>query len=78
VDKFDHLEFGISTRDAKGMSLSTRKALEHAFLALLDSEIDYRGRNVGVWVACELHPTADPVGFFFIINARLLILIVSA
>ncbi|KAF9466964.1 polyketide synthase [Collybia nuda] len=48
---FDHVEFGITATDAKTMALSTRKLIEHSFLALLDSGIDYRGRNVGSYMA---------------------------
>jgi acyl transferase domain-containing protein len=33
------------------MALSTRKLLEHSFLALLDSGIDSRGQNIGVYTA---------------------------
>lgn len=47
------------------MAVSTRKLIEHAFLALLDSGIDYMGRNVGCYmsgVAYELMNIADPVG----------------
>ncbi|KAF8213913.1 hypothetical protein K438DRAFT_1902128 [Mycena galopus ATCC 62051] len=51
VTEFDHAEFGISTKDAYAMGLSTRKLLEHSFLALLDSGIDSRGQDVGVYMA---------------------------
>ncbi len=46
------------------MSLSTRKLLELSFLALLDSGIDYRGRDVGCYmsgVAFDMMSVADPV-----------------
>ncbi|KAH9922717.1 beta-ketoacyl synthase [Fomitopsis serialis] len=55
VDKFDHLEFGISAKDARAMSPSTRKLIELSFLALLDSGIDYRGRNVGCYATATNH-----------------------
>ncbi|KAJ7123111.1 hypothetical protein C8R44DRAFT_735702 [Mycena epipterygia] len=45
IDLFDNLEFGLSTRDTRAMAPATRKLIEHSFLALLDSGIDYRGRN---------------------------------
>ncbi|EIN05353.1 polyketide synthase [Punctularia strigosozonata HHB-11173 SS5] len=51
VDLFDHLEFGITGKDAKSMTVGTRKLIQLAFLALLDSGIDYRGRNVGCFAA---------------------------
>lgn len=47
TDQLDNVELGITNKDAKAMSLSTRKLIELSFLALLDSGIDYRGRNVG-------------------------------
>ncbi|KAH9841048.1 uncharacterized protein C8Q71DRAFT_890608 [Rhodofomes roseus] len=55
VDLFDHVEFGISTKDARAMSLSTRKLIELSFLALLDSGIDYQGRNVGCYASATNH-----------------------
>ncbi|KAF7355656.1 Polyketide synthase [Mycena sanguinolenta] len=51
ITEFDHAEFGISSKDAHAMGLSTRKLLEHSFLALLDSGIDSRGQDVGVYTA---------------------------
>ncbi|KAG9309602.1 putative polyketide synthase [Chiua virens] len=51
IGTMDHLEFGISASDAKAMAVSTRKLIELAFLSLLDSGIDYRGRNVGCYAA---------------------------
>ncbi|KAF8990610.1 hypothetical protein BDQ17DRAFT_1393106 [Cyathus striatus] len=60
---FDHLEFGITAVDARNMSLSTRKLIEHSFLALLDSGIDYRGRNVGCFtsgVSFDLTTIGEP------------------
>jgi hypothetical protein len=33
------------------MAVGTRKLIETAFLALLDSGIDYRGRNVGTYMS---------------------------
>lgn len=64
VDQFDHVEFGISARDARAMSLSTRKLIELSFLALLDSGIDYRGRDVGCYASATNHDIlsiAEPV-----------------
>ncbi|KAJ3767378.1 polyketide synthase [Lentinula raphanica] len=51
LSQFDHLEFGITAKDAKAMAVATRKLVELSFLALLDSGIDYRGRNVGCFVS---------------------------
>ncbi|KAH7925399.1 polyketide synthase [Leucogyrophana mollusca] len=51
ISLFDHLEFGITSKDAKSMAVSTRKLIELSFLALLDSGIDYRGRNVGCYTS---------------------------
>lgn len=50
TDQIDHVELGITNKDAKSMSISTRKLIELSFLALLDSGIDYRGRNVGCFM----------------------------
>ncbi|RDB25816.1 Reducing polyketide synthase FUB1 [Hypsizygus marmoreus] len=63
VSMFDHVEFGVTSKDARGMALSTRKLLELSFLALLDSGIDYRGRNVGCYmsgIAFDILTIADP------------------
>ncbi|THH18839.1 hypothetical protein EW146_g2208 [Bondarzewia mesenterica] len=51
ISLFDHLEFGITAKDAKSMAVSTRKLIELSFLALLDSGMDYRGRNVGCFMS---------------------------
>ncbi|KAJ7637908.1 putative polyketide synthase [Mycena polygramma] len=48
---FDPVEFGITLKDAKAMAVATRKLIETTFLALLDSGIDYRGRNVGCYMS---------------------------
>ncbi|KAG2142363.1 hypothetical protein DEU56DRAFT_979550 [Suillus clintonianus] len=55
LDLFDHIEFGISSKDAKNMTIGTRKLIELAFLALLDSGIDYRGKNIGAYMASVAH-----------------------
>jgi acyl transferase domain-containing protein len=47
TDQIDHVELGISNKDVKAMSLSTRKLIELSFLALLDLGIDYRNKNIG-------------------------------
>ncbi|KAI0060607.1 polyketide synthase [Artomyces pyxidatus] len=52
---FDYLEFGITSKDARAMSLSTRKLIELSFLSLVDSGIDYRGRNVGCYMSGVAH-----------------------
>ncbi|KAJ7842961.1 polyketide synthase [Mycena olivaceomarginata] len=62
VDLFDHFEFGISAKDAVALGVGTRKLVEHAFLALLDSGIDSRSQNVGVYssaVAFDILSAAD-------------------
>ncbi|KIJ47810.1 hypothetical protein M422DRAFT_248376 [Sphaerobolus stellatus SS14] len=51
TDQLDHVELGITSKDAKSMSVSTRKLIELSFLALLDSGIDYRGQNVGCFAS---------------------------
>ncbi|OSX62601.1 hypothetical protein POSPLADRAFT_1055974, partial [Postia placenta MAD-698-R-SB12] len=63
IDLFDNVEFGISARDARTMSPATRKLIEHCFLALVDSGIDYRSRNVGCFTSgtnLELTNVAGP------------------
>ncbi|KAI0917633.1 Type I Iterative Polyketide synthase (PKS) [Taiwanofungus camphoratus] len=52
---FDHVEFGVSSKDARQMSLSIRRLIETTFLSLLDSGIDYRGRNIGCFMAGVAH-----------------------
>lgn len=37
------------------MNISTRKLIEQTFLALLDSSIDYRGKNIGCYMAGVAH-----------------------
>jgi acyl transferase domain-containing protein len=53
IDLFDHVEFGISSRDARAMAPSTRKLLEQCFLALLDSGIDFRKQPVGCYTSAN-------------------------
>lgn len=48
---FDHAEFGVTARDARAMAVSTRKLLQLAFLALLDSGIDYKGQDIGCYTS---------------------------
>lgn len=48
---FDNIEFGVAPKDARTLAPSTRKLLETSFLALLDSGIDYRTRNVGCYTS---------------------------
>ncbi|KAF8508000.1 hypothetical protein JB92DRAFT_3121331 [Gautieria morchelliformis] len=62
---FDPLEFGIPPADAAALPLATRKLVEHAFLALRDAGINYRGAKVGVYTAGVGHDAsvlgeADP------------------
>lgn len=64
IDQFDHIEFGVSTKDAKAMAPATRKLVETSFLALLDSGIEYRRRNVGCYMSgtsIELLNVSEPV-----------------
>ncbi|KAF8192413.1 beta-ketoacyl synthase [Mycena galopus ATCC 62051] len=68
IDLFDHVEFGISSRDARALSPATRQLLEHSFLALLDSGIDYRKRPVGCYMSgtsIDLSNVANPVSNSF-------------
>ncbi|KAK7041958.1 hypothetical protein VNI00_008940 [Paramarasmius palmivorus] len=63
IDTFDNLEFGISQTDAQLMAPVTRKLIETCFLALLDSGIDYRARNVGCYTSgnsFDLTSVSDP------------------
>ncbi|KAH7890103.1 putative nonribosomal peptide synthetase [Phlebopus sp. FC_14] len=49
IDQFDHLEFGISAKEAAHFDPAIRLTLEAAHAALQDSGIDYRGSNTGVF-----------------------------
>ncbi|KAF7373671.1 Reducing polyketide synthase FUB1 [Mycena sanguinolenta] len=63
ISLFDHVEFGISAKDARSMSVSTRKLIELSFLALLDSGIHYRGQRVGCYtsgIPFDILTVADP------------------
>ncbi|KAJ7898537.1 polyketide synthase [Mycena olivaceomarginata] len=51
IHLFDHFEFGISAKDAPAIGVATRKLVEHAFLALLDSGIHSRSQNVGAYTS---------------------------
>lgn len=55
VQLFDSLEFGVTNKDIRAMPIGTRKLIETAFLALLDSGINYRGKNVGSFMAGIAH-----------------------
>ncbi|KAG2139356.1 hypothetical protein DEU56DRAFT_980346 [Suillus clintonianus] len=55
LDLFDPVEFGISSKDTRMMTIGTRKLIELSFLALLDSGIDYRGRNIGTYMSSVAH-----------------------
>lgn len=52
---FDPVEFAIPSSDAPALPVSTRKLIEHAFLALRDAGINYRGADVGVYAAGVAH-----------------------
>ena len=55
LDMFDHMEFGITAKDARFMPVGLRKLIEVAFLSLSDSGIDYRGKNVGCYMSAVAH-----------------------
>ncbi|TFK84686.1 ketoacyl-synt-domain-containing protein, partial [Polyporus arcularius HHB13444] len=55
IDQFDYLEFGVTAKDAQLMPLSARKLIELSFVALQDSGIDYRGKNVGCYMSGVAH-----------------------
>lgn len=59
IDRFDALEFGISTKEAKQMDASVHKTLEVAHEALTDSGIDYRGSNTGVYYSQLLNSAEE-------------------
>ncbi|KAH7905697.1 thiolase-like protein, partial [Hygrophoropsis aurantiaca] len=58
IDQFDHLEFGISAKEAAHFDPAIRLTLEAAHAALQDSGIDYRGSKTGVFFG-NLLTTAD-------------------
>jgi acyl transferase domain-containing protein len=65
IHLFDHFEFGISAKDAPAIGVATRKLVEHAFLALLDSGIHSRSQNVGAYtsgIGFDILSAADAVG----------------
>lgn len=74
VDMFDHLEFGISAKDARHMFLSTRKLIEVGFTSLRDSGIDYRGKNVGCYLSGVAHDLYALSGYVRCSNTLLLII----
>ncbi|KAF7330994.1 putative polyketide synthase [Mycena venus] len=66
IDRFDNLEFGLSVTESRTMSPATRKLIENSFLALLDSGIDYRNRNVGCYMSAnpgDLMTVSEPDEF---------------
>lgn len=58
---FDYVEFGVTQLDAVTMSPATARLIELAFLALVDSGIEYRGRNVGAFMAGTNYAPIDLV-----------------
>ena len=69
IDLFDHMEFGITSKDARPMPVSTRKLIETTFLSLCDSGINYRGQNVGCYmsgVAHDMFSISGNVGRFYL------------
>jgi acyl transferase domain-containing protein len=76
VGDFDPVEFGITGKDAKAMAVSARKLVELAFLALLDSGIDYRGKNIGCYasgISFDMQCISDPVSLHWFLYRRMLI-----
>ncbi|KAF8154856.1 hypothetical protein B0H34DRAFT_540683 [Crassisporium funariophilum] len=66
IDLFDNVEFGISSKDAQSMAPATRKLLENSFIALLDSGIDYRMKNIGCFTSgtsIDLSNVSEPDEF---------------
>ena len=63
IQLFDYLEFGVTKKDATAMPLTGRKLVESAFLALLDSGIDYRGNNVGCFMSGVSHDLTAMGGY---------------
>ena len=55
IDLFDHLEFGVTSKDVTVMPAALRKLIEVTFLSLRDSSIDYRGQNVGCFMSGVAH-----------------------
>ncbi|KAI0749982.1 hypothetical protein C8Q80DRAFT_660233 [Daedaleopsis nitida] len=55
VEMFDHMELGVTAKDARLMPLSTRKLIEATFLSLYDSGIDYKGKNIGCYMSGVAH-----------------------
>ncbi|KAI0788156.1 thiolase-like protein, partial [Fomes fomentarius] len=55
LDSFDYMEFSITTKDAKFMSVGTCQLIEVTFLSLCDSSIDYLGKNVGCYMLVVAH-----------------------
>ncbi|EED85042.1 predicted protein [Postia placenta Mad-698-R] len=62
VESFDYMEFGITNKDATSMALSTRKLIETSFLSLVDSGIDYRGKNIGCYMSGVAHDSVSVAG----------------
>ncbi|KAF5378437.1 hypothetical protein D9757_011142 [Collybiopsis confluens] len=66
IELFDPIELGITSKDARAMGVSTRKLIEISFLALLDSGVDFRGKNIGCYAsgtAVDMQSVAEPDEF---------------
>lgn len=75
VNLFDNVEFGVSVKDARAMAASTRKLIEHSFLALYDSGIDYRSRNIGCFTAGSVYSitnVSETVSYSYLLSAFML------
>ncbi|TFY55679.1 hypothetical protein EVJ58_g8093 [Rhodofomes roseus] len=62
IGLFDPVEFGVTNKDIRMMSVGTRKLIEATFLALLDSGIDYRGRDIGCYMSAVAHDMTSVSG----------------
>lgn len=58
---FDNTEFGVSMKDAEAMAISTKKLIEHSFLALRDSGMDFRSRSIGCYASGTASDSANEV-----------------
>ena len=74
IGMFDATEFGMAPKDARAVAVAARKLVEVSFLALLDSGIEYRGRNVG----CYASATADDIEDACDVVSTLLLIALSA
>ncbi|KAI0739465.1 ketoacyl-synt-domain-containing protein [Daedaleopsis nitida] len=62
LDSFDHMEFGVTAKDAKCMPVGLRKLIHVTFLSLQDSGIDYRGKNIACFMSAVAHDIVSVSG----------------